>query len=239
MTCGLAPTHMLMIWLLPETGSTVRHPRKDSKHTVETTSESLLRTITSTVRKLQSRCWESRTTPSTTTRSLELQKTVKQELRQAPDTVSSPTTLCWTLMAVSTWKTLRAHLLQPLPCVPLLRTPTVRSRAVPSPFHPESRSMSILNPTTGVAKSDLKSPSLMVQPIPGLLVRSPRTQHTTASLPTVLLDSTRSRLQTLGETVVQTSLSTTVLPLADTLDLKSRTTPSESVLVELHQTQLE
>ena len=81
-TCGLAPTHMLMIWLLPETGSTVRHLKKDSKHTAETTSESLLRTITSTVRKLQSRCWESMTTQSTTTKSSELQKTVKQESKQ-------------------------------------------------------------------------------------------------------------------------------------------------------------
>ena len=118
------------------------------------------------------------TTPSTTTKSLELQKTVNQELRLMPDTVSSPTTLCWMLMVVSTWKTLRAHLLQQLPCVPLLRTPTV---TIDMYLHRSSRSHGLcrLEQTTGVAKSDLKSPSLMVQPIPGLLVRSPRTQHTT------------------------------------------------------------
>ena len=179
-TFGLVRTVTLMTWLSRATGSTAPQPIVVSCHSLVTTSELPSLTTTSTVQKTLFSCTTRTTMSLTTTKSLVSPWLTNLESKSMVDTVSSPTTLCWTLTAVSTWKTLRAHLLQPLPCVLLLRTPTVRSRAVPSLFHPESRSTSILNPITGVAKSDLKSPSLMVQPIPGLLVRSPRTQHTTA-----------------------------------------------------------
>ena len=145
---------------------------------LETTSELLSLTTTSTDLRQLSRCWASWITPLTTTKSSEPQKTARLVSKLMVDTVMFPTTHCWMLTAVSTSKTLQAHLHRPHPCVRLHQTHTELRPVVPLQFRLVLLHTWTLNRTAGAVKSVSKSPSLTVRRTHGLLDHSVPTPST-------------------------------------------------------------